>query len=297
MDAVKHQLPTVLGLSQRTKQDKADAQAKDKQSHALLRSLRSRSRANRECCDCTAQLTGWASLPHGVFLCIDCAQVHRNLGRHMAQVKAFSTGTYLWYDDEVDAMRVMGNANANALYASPARGAPQKPDQNASRAEKDVYVRNKYERLRWVDPSWSASSAGGTSSATIRSADADADAATLAARQQKKVLKAKAKRARSPPRGAKAKAGAGAAANRTLQADLWGDWDSAGAGAPKATKATKGVPSLLDQRNVSTVPCLRPAEAPAATGGQARGGSTGCASELRKSGRGGAQDFFAEFGL
>lgn len=294
MDAVKHQLPTVLGLSQRTKQDKADAQAKDKESHALLRSLRSRSRDNRECCDCTAQLTGWASLPHGVFLCIDCAQVHRNLGRHMAQVKAFSTGTYLWYDDEVDAMRVMGNANANALYASPARGAPQKPDQNASRAEKDVYIRNKYERLRWVDPSWSVSSASGASSTIIRRADVevDADVATLAARQQKKVLKAKAKCARSSPRGAKSKT----AANRTLQADLWGNWDSAGAG-PKATKSTKSAPNLLDQRNVSTAPCLRPIESPVVTGVQARGGSTGCASELRKSGRGGVQDFFAEFGL
>ena len=177
----------------------ADIKASELAYTQELGAMRAR-QGNRFCADCGRKRSAWASVTCKVFLCIDCAQVHRNLGRHMAQVKAFSTGTYLWYDDEVDAMRVMGNANANALYASPARGAPQKPDQNASRAEKDVYVRNKYERLRWVDPSWSASSAGGTSSATIRSADADADAATLAARQQKTVLKAKAKRARSPPR-------------------------------------------------------------------------------------------------
>ena len=111
MDAVKHQLPVVLGLSKRTKQDKADAQAKDKQSHALLRSLRSRCRANRECCDCTAQLTGWASLPHGVFLCIDCAQVHRNLGAHISKVKS-CMGTYLWCPDELERMKAIGNEKA-----------------------------------------------------------------------------------------------------------------------------------------------------------------------------------------
>jgi len=158
MDAVIHQLPHVAGYSTRTSADKAAAHAADKETHAELRALRSNDPMNKSCCDCTATLSGWASLPHGVFLCIGCAQVHRSLGRHMAQVKSFSSGTYLWYPDEVAAMRLMGNLKANALYASPEKGAPPKPDKDAPSHVKDNYIRDKYERLKWVDPEFSYSS-------------------------------------------------------------------------------------------------------------------------------------------
>jgi len=158
MDAVLHQLPPVKGYSKRTSADKDAAKAADKKTHVELRALRSNDANNKHCADCTASLTGWASLPHGVFLCIACAQVHRSLGRHMAQVKSFSSGTYLWYPDEVAAMRLMGNANAAELYASKKKGAPPKPDKDAPAHIKDNYIRDKYERLKWVDPDFSYSS-------------------------------------------------------------------------------------------------------------------------------------------
>jgi hypothetical protein len=154
MEGALHLLPHVKGYSTRTPDDKTAAHACDKATHAELRKLRQANPANKCCADCTASLTGWASLPHGVFLCIACAQVHRSLGRHMAQVKSFSSGTYLWYPDEVDAMRQMGNSNAAKLYASPAKGAPQRPDEHASAHTKEQYIRNKYERLKWMDPSF-----------------------------------------------------------------------------------------------------------------------------------------------
>lgn len=141
-------LPSVKGLSQRTADEKARAQAKDKGTHEHLRGLL-RLPENRECADCTARLTGWAALPHGIFLCINCAQIHRHIGRHISQVKAINTGTYLWYDDEVACMEIMGNKRANELYLA-APGAPQKPAAEAPAHIKEAYVRNKYEKQAWV---------------------------------------------------------------------------------------------------------------------------------------------------
>lgn len=148
--AVLEQLPPVLGLSKRTPEDKRRAQAADKASHATLRALRSAAGGhNSRCCDCTARNPGWATLPWGALVCIDCAQLHRSIGRHISQVKSFSSGTYLWYPDEVAAMQAMGNGRVNALLAGhPA--APPKPDAGAPRHVKEKYVRDKYERLKWL---------------------------------------------------------------------------------------------------------------------------------------------------
>ena len=87
---------------------KAAAKEVDKQVHAELNALRARA-CNSECFDCTAKKPGWAVLPHGVFICIDCAQNHRNIGRHISQTKAINTGTYLWFPHELAVMRAVGN--------------------------------------------------------------------------------------------------------------------------------------------------------------------------------------------
>lgn len=116
----------------------------DKASHAELNRMRALP-CNAECFDCTALKPGWAVLPHGVFVCIDCAQVHRNLGRHISQTKAINTGTYLWYPHELQVMRAIGNGRALAAM----RGAPKKPSRDAPAAEKEAYARAKYEERRW----------------------------------------------------------------------------------------------------------------------------------------------------
>ena len=94
--------------------DKDRARAVDKQSHAFLNQLRA-TPENAACFECSAPKPGWAVLPHGVFVCIDCAQLHRNLGRHISQTKAINTGTYLWLPDEIAVMRDVGNAVAAAV--------------------------------------------------------------------------------------------------------------------------------------------------------------------------------------
>jgi len=126
------------------------ARAADKASHAELNRLRKQSE-NSQCFDCTAIKPGWAVLPHGVFICIDCAQVHRSLGRQVSQTKAINTGTYLWYPQELDVMRKLGNAVVGRAYAC----APEKPSQNAPPTEKLQYATTKYTTNKW-GPSWKA---------------------------------------------------------------------------------------------------------------------------------------------
>lgn len=49
-----------------------------------------REEENKYCADCEAKQPRWASWNLGVFLCIRCAGLHRNLGVHISKVAKFS---------------------------------------------------------------------------------------------------------------------------------------------------------------------------------------------------------------
>jgi hypothetical protein len=135
----------------KTEAQKVAARANDKAAHAELNALRAL-RHNAECFDCTAKKPGWAVLPHGVYVCIDCAQVHRNIGRHVSQTKAINTGTYLWFDHELPVMRSVGNAVAARAFGAEAMAA--KPSRDAPPAGKAAYAHAKYVEHRWGPPQY-----------------------------------------------------------------------------------------------------------------------------------------------
>ena len=133
----------------RTLADKDKARAVDKPTHAKLNKLRAQP-VNAVCFECDARGPGWAVLPWGCFVCIDCAQLHRNLGRHISQTKAINTGTYLWLPDEVAVMEEVGNAVAAKAFA--ACPLPAKPTRDSTPAQKEEYVRLKY--ASGFQPQW-----------------------------------------------------------------------------------------------------------------------------------------------
>ncbi|KAK1228454.1 Zn finger-containing GTPase- Activating Protein for ARF [Marasmius sp. AFHP31] len=62
---------------------------------------------NKICCDCSNLNPQWASLSFAIFLCLQCAGVHRGFGVHVSFVRSVSMDT--WQDEQVKRMQIGGN--------------------------------------------------------------------------------------------------------------------------------------------------------------------------------------------
>ncbi|KAI5185655.1 hypothetical protein NEHOM01_0981 [Nematocida homosporus] len=72
-----------------------------------LKSVVESSPENKRCVDCNMARPQWASITYGIFVCLNCAGVHRSFGVKVSVVK--SVGMDLWKPEEVSAMDLGGN--------------------------------------------------------------------------------------------------------------------------------------------------------------------------------------------
>ncbi|XP_033123644.1 stromal membrane-associated protein 1-like isoform X6 [Anneissia japonica] len=132
-------------MSGKIKKDK-DLKSQEK-FQAVLSSLL-REENNKYCVDCDAKAPRWASWNLGVFLCIRCAGIHRNLGVHISRVKSINLDT--WTEEQVDSVESVGNTLGRRIYEANLPATFRRPQTDSAL---DNFIRDKYERKRYMDKS------------------------------------------------------------------------------------------------------------------------------------------------
>ncbi|XP_037548803.1 stromal membrane-associated protein 2 isoform X2 [Nematolebias whitei] len=101
---------------------------------------------NKYCADCESKGPRWASWNLGIFICIRCAGIHRNLGVHISKVKSVNLDQ--WTQEQVQCVQEMGNAKAKRLYEAFLPECFQRPETDQAA---EIFIRDKYEKKKYID--------------------------------------------------------------------------------------------------------------------------------------------------
>uniref|UniRef100_A0A2P2QNX9 Arf-GAP domain-containing protein n=1 Tax=Rhizophora mucronata TaxID=61149 RepID=A0A2P2QNX9_RHIMU len=96
---------------------------------------------NRECADCKTRGPRWASVNLGIFICMQCAGVHRSLGVHVSKVRSATLDT--WLPEQITFIQSMGNEKSNSYWE-----AELPPDYD--RVGIENFIHAKYIDKRWI---------------------------------------------------------------------------------------------------------------------------------------------------
>lgn len=145
VQAIESQILASLQLCESSK-NKA---RKNSQSEAVALQAIRNAKGNNFCVDCDAPNPTWASLNLGALICIECSGIHRNLGTHLSRVRSLAL------DDlprELTlVLSAIGNQMVNSIWEARTLG-HRKPAPDATREEREPWIRAKYEQKLFVAP-------------------------------------------------------------------------------------------------------------------------------------------------
>lgn len=128
-------------MATRSEREKA---LKLNEQHQAILSKMLREEDNKYCADCEAKGPRWASWNLGVFICIRCAGIHRNLGVHISRVKSVNLDQ--WTSDQIQSIQDMGNTKARQLYEANLPENFRRPQTDQS---VEFFIRDKYEKKKY----------------------------------------------------------------------------------------------------------------------------------------------------
>ena len=102
---------------------------------------------NAACADCAAPDPDWASHSLGIFICLNCSGIHRNIPQ-VSKVKSVRLDD--WDDAQVEFMASNGNNVAKAKYESKMPPFYYKPTFLDCQLLREQWIRAKYERKEFI---------------------------------------------------------------------------------------------------------------------------------------------------
>ncbi|XP_069023896.1 arf-GAP with dual PH domain-containing protein 2-like isoform X2 [Embiotoca jacksoni] len=102
---------------------------------------------NDLCADCGTPGPDWASYTLGIFVCLNCSGIHRNLPA-VSRVKSIRLD--FWEDSLVEFMQERGNVVAKAIFEKHVPAFYYRPHQKDCVVLKDQWIRAKYERREFT---------------------------------------------------------------------------------------------------------------------------------------------------
>ncbi len=106
----------------------------------ILEKIIKENQFNNKCADCDTKFARWASVNLGIFLCQNCASIHRGLGTHISYIKSVNLDE--WTLDMIENMKKNGNEKINKLYEGNLN--IKKPDLNSDLEERRNFIEKKY---------------------------------------------------------------------------------------------------------------------------------------------------------